>query len=172
MGFIFFVILFCLTVQLYNNGYSLFIICKWLAQKDFSNISASFQNLFVVVVKWKGICTFYTYLFCCTEMRWLFISLSAIWATDSDTSLVACRARTELTRSKCEWTRIWTIQNVDETNQRTDGICNHICIRSHWNTGRFGTLPDLHQSTPFIPLWISKILITCPCPKLIMIEKK
>ena len=27
-----------------------FIICKWLVQKDFNNISASFQNLFVVVV--------------------------------------------------------------------------------------------------------------------------
>ena len=89
-----------------------------------------------------------------------------------DTGSVASRTRGALASSKCEWTRIWTIQNVDETNQRTDGICNYICIRSHWNTGRFGTLPDLHQSTPFIPLWISKILITCPCPKLIMIEKK
>ena len=28
---------------------------------------------------------------------------------------VACRARSQLTRSKCEWTRIWTIYNVDET---------------------------------------------------------
>ena len=28
-------------------------ICKWLVQKDFSIISASFQNLFVMVVTWK-----------------------------------------------------------------------------------------------------------------------
>jgi hypothetical protein len=78
---------------------SLFIICKWLVQKDFNNISASFQNLFVV----------YSYLFCCTEMRWLFISSTAIWVTDSDTSSVASRARTKLTSSKFDWTRIWTI---------------------------------------------------------------
>ena len=50
----------------------------------------------------------YTYPFFCTEMRWMFISSSAIWVTGSDTDSVASRARSELTRSKCEWTRIWT----------------------------------------------------------------
>ena len=40
-------------------------------------------------------CSFYTYLFCCTEMRWLFISSSAIWVTSSNTGSVASRARTK-----------------------------------------------------------------------------
>ena len=45
-----------------------------------------------------------------------FISSSAIWGTGSDTGSVASRAKGELTRSKCDWTRIWTIYNVDETS--------------------------------------------------------
>ena len=40
-------------------------------------------------------------------MRWIFISSTAIWVTGSDTGSVASRARTELTSSKCDWTRIW-----------------------------------------------------------------
>ena len=47
-------------------------------------------------------------------MRWLFISSSAIWVTGPDTSSVASRGKSELTISKCERTRIWTIENVDE----------------------------------------------------------
>ena len=39
-------------------------------------------------------------------MRWLFINSTAIWVTGSDTSLVASRARTDLTSSKCDWTRM------------------------------------------------------------------
>ena len=42
-------LLFHLPVQ-----FSPFIICKWLLQKDFNNISASFQNLFVAVFTWKN----------------------------------------------------------------------------------------------------------------------
>ena len=38
-------------------------------------------------------------------MRQLFISSTAIWGTGSDTSSVASRDRTELTSSKCDWTR-------------------------------------------------------------------
>ena len=60
-------------------GSSLFIICKWLVQKDFNIILPSFQNLFVVVwLLHEKECSFYSHLFCCTEMRWLFISSSAI----------------------------------------------------------------------------------------------
>ena len=50
-------------------------------------------------------------------MRWLFISSTAIWVTDSETVSVASKARTKLTSSKCDWTRIWTIYNVDETTR-------------------------------------------------------
>ena len=45
---------------------------------------------------------------CCTEMRWMFISSTAIWVTSSDTSSVASRARSHFNSSKYEWTRIWT----------------------------------------------------------------
>ena len=57
----------------------------------------------------------YTYLFRCTEMSWLFISSSTMSVTSSDTGSVASRAKDKLTRSKCNWTRIWSIYNVDET---------------------------------------------------------
>ena len=43
---------------------------------------------------------------------------------------VASRARSELTGSKCEWTRIWTIYNVDETNQRETSLA--------WSEASFG----------------------------------
>ena len=46
---------FRLPVQFWNRGSSLFIICKWLVQKDFSIISPSFQNLFFVIVSWTRI---------------------------------------------------------------------------------------------------------------------
>ena len=123
-----------------------FISCKWIVQKDFNIISASFQNLFVIATSkayflhreplsflpplcwcarqwflYEKECSFYTHLFCCTKMRWLFISITAIWVTSSDTGSDASRAgysraRTELTSSKCDWTRIWAIWNVDETS--------------------------------------------------------
>ena len=75
-------------------------------------ISTTFQHHFKMCLLWflhEKECSFYTHLFCCTEIRWLFISSTAIWVTGSDTGSVACRARSKLTSSKCEWTRIWTI---------------------------------------------------------------
>ena len=60
-------------------------------------------------IKWWFKWIFNTHLFYCTEMRWLFISSTAIWVTGSDTSSVDSRARTELTSSKCDWNRIWAI---------------------------------------------------------------
>ena len=54
-------------------------------------------------------------------MRWLFISSTAIWVTGSDTRSVASRARTELTCSKCDYTRIWAIENADETTPSSNG---------------------------------------------------
>ena len=46
-------ILFDLPVQFLNRGSSPFNICKWIVQKYFNIISVSFQNLFLVIVKWK-----------------------------------------------------------------------------------------------------------------------
>ena len=54
-------------------------------------------------------CSFYTNLFRCTEMRWMFTSSTAIFSNGSDTSSVASKGKSQLTRSKCEWTRIWSI---------------------------------------------------------------
>jgi hypothetical protein len=74
-----------------------------------SSFANGFQHRFKICLLWllhEKECSFYTYLFYCTEMRWLFISSRAIWVTGSDTGSVASRARSELTRWKCEWTRI------------------------------------------------------------------
>ena len=90
----------------FANGY-----CK--------SILASFHHHFKICLLWllhKKECSFYSCLFCCTLMRWLFIISSAIW----DTGSVASRAQSELNRSKCEWTRIWTIYNVHETTPNLD----------------------------------------------------
>jgi hypothetical protein len=43
-----------------------------------------------------------------------------IWVTISATVPVANWTKSELTRSKCGWTRIRTISNEDETNSRLD----------------------------------------------------
>ena len=78
--------------------------------------SEGLQQHFSICLLWflpEKECSFYTHLFCCTEMRWLFISSTAIWTTGS----VASRARTKLTSSKCHWTRIWATYNVNETTQ-------------------------------------------------------
>ena len=65
-------------------------------------ISTSFQNLFIVVVTWKKF-SFYTDLFCCTEMRWMFIISTTLWVTVWDTISVTSR------------TVRWTRNGVDET---------------------------------------------------------
>ena len=75
-------------------------------------ILRTFQHHFKICLLWilhKKECSFYTHLFCCTEIKWLFINSTAIWVTGSDTSSVAFRARSQLTRSKCKWTRIWNV---------------------------------------------------------------
>ena len=60
-GFIctFWSIPFRLPVLFYNRSSSQFIIWKLSVQKDFSIISTSFKNLFLVVVTWKRIQLFH-----------------------------------------------------------------------------------------------------------------
>ena len=89
------------------------LFCSSFANYWFKRISARFQHHFRICLLWflhKKECTFYNYRFCCTELRWMLINLTAICFTSLDTGLVA--ARSELTISKCEWNRI-----VDETTQ-------------------------------------------------------
>ena len=111
------------------------LVCSSLANDKFRRISTSFGHHFKICLLWllhEKECSFSSYLFCCTKislfvteeilysitavsdqgstkMRCLFISSSAICVTGSDTGSVASRASGELTSSKCEWTRIWTI---------------------------------------------------------------
>ena len=51
-------------------------------------ISTTFQHHSKICLLWflhQKECSFYTHLFCCTEMRLMFISSTAIWVTGSDT---------------------------------------------------------------------------------------
>ena len=90
---------FHLPVPLYNSGsISLFIIFKRLVQKDFNIISASFQKNLLWFLHEKE-CSVYTNLFCISEMRWMFISSTALWVTSADTNSVASRLRSKLARS-------------------------------------------------------------------------
>ena len=70
-----------------------------IANDYFRRISTTFQHHFKICLLWflqKKEYSFYTQLFYCTEMKWLFISSTAIWVTGSDTISVASRARTKL----------------------------------------------------------------------------
>ena len=66
----------------------------------------------------------------------MFTSSTAIWATGS----VASRARSQQTRSKCEWIRVWTIKNVDDMTQ------------NEWASRKFLYFVDLCSK------WLDKIL--------------
>ena len=90
--------------------------------------SEGFQYHFCIISKFI-FCDCYmkkNVAFTLISMRWLFISSSAIWVTGLDTRSVASRARTELTRSKREWTRIWTTYLEFRGNNPT---CFYILIR-------------------------------------------
>ena len=71
------------------------------ANDQFTRIPTTFhlQTLLVVVFRYKRM-NFYTHLFCCIEMRFMFVSSTAILVTTSDTSSVASKARSQLTNSK------------------------------------------------------------------------
>ena len=117
-GFHLYLLVFPFVYQFYSIIEAL--VSSSFANDEFRRISVSFQHHFKICLLWllhEKESSFYSYLFCFTEMRWLFISSSAIWVTSSDTSSVASRDGSQLTRSKCEWTRIWTILNIDETSR-------------------------------------------------------
>ena len=95
--------------------YQFYFLMTTLVKSAFWNtadllIFKSFQHHFKICLLWflhKKRCSFYTHLFCFTEMRWMFISSTAIWVAGWDTSSVGSRAGSDLTSSKCEWARIW-----------------------------------------------------------------
>ena len=109
-GFHLYLLVFPFAYQFYSIIEAL--VSSSFANDEFRRISVSFQHHFKIYLLWllhEKECSFYSYLFCCTETRWLFINSSNIWVTGSDIGSVASRARTELTSSKCIWTRIWAI---------------------------------------------------------------
>ena len=81
---------------LYSNAMGGFIYNFWCSLWSIHHLqmtsSKGFQHHFKSCLLWflhEKEYSFYTNLFYCTEMRWLFISSTAIWVTGSDTNSVA-----------------------------------------------------------------------------------
>ena len=54
----------------------------WFGSSSMNVSTIKILPVFTNVVQKLVISCFYTNLFCCTEMRWMFISSTAIWVTD------------------------------------------------------------------------------------------
>ena len=94
------------------------LVSSSFANDEFRRISVSFQHHFKIYLLWllhEKECSFYSYLFCCTEMTWMFIISTTIWVNGWDTSSVASRARSELTSSQCNWKGNRKGKGTDET---------------------------------------------------------
>ena len=94
------------------------LVSSSFANGKFRRISVSFQHHFKIYLLWllhEKECSFYSYLFCCTEMTWMFIISSTIWVNGWDTSSVASRSRSELTSSQCNWKGNRKGKGTDET---------------------------------------------------------
>ena len=99
-GFHLYLLEFPFIYQLYSRIEAL--VSSSFANDLFKRIPASFQHHFKICLLWllhEKECTFFTYLFCCTEMTWLFIISTTVWVNSWVTSSVASRARSELTNS-------------------------------------------------------------------------
>ena len=76
-----------------------------------------------------------------------FLQKCTLWRHNYGTSQpkIGSRAKTELTSSKCDWTRVWTTSNVDETTLNAF-VCMYMCT--------FTTLidkADFYLSGIFLP---------------------
>ena len=123
-GFHLYLLVFPFVYQFYSIIEAL--VSSSFANDEFRRISASFQHHFKIYLLWllhEKESSFYYYLFCCTEMTWMFIISTTIWVNGWDTSSVASRARSELTSSKCNWKGNWKGKGTDETpHSRRDDI--------------------------------------------------
>ena len=114
---------FPLSLLVFPFVYQFYSIIEALVSSSFANdefrrISVSFQHHFKIYLLWllhEKECSFYSYLFCCTEMTWMFIISTTIWVNGWDTSSVASRARSELTSSQCNWKGNRKGKGTDET---------------------------------------------------------
>ena len=79
----------------------------WVSLLPFGVTSLKgFQHHFKTCLLWLLLtkeCSFYYYLFCCTEMRF-----QVPFKLQVQILVVASNPRSELNKSKCEWTKIWT----------------------------------------------------------------
>ena len=103
-GFHLYLLVFPFVYQFYSIIEAL--VSSSFANDEFRRISVSFQHHFKIYLLWllhEKECSFYSYLFCCTEMTWMFIISTTIWVNGWDTSSVASRARSELTSLQCSW---------------------------------------------------------------------
>ena len=117
-GFYLHLLVFPFVYQFYSIIESL--VSSSFANDEFRRISVSFQHHFKIYLLWllhEKECSFYSYLFCCTEMTWMFIISTTIWVNGWDTSSVASRARSELTSSQCNWKGNRKGKGTDETPQ-------------------------------------------------------
>ena len=117
-GFHLYLLVFPFVYQFYSIIEAL--VSSSFANDEFRRISVSFQHHFKIYLLWllhEKECSFYSYLFCCTEMTWMFIISTTIWVNGWDTSSVASRARSELTSSQCNWKGNRKGKGTDETPQ-------------------------------------------------------
>ena len=115
-GFHLYLLVFPFVYQFYSIIEAL--VSSSFANDEFRRISVSFQHHFKIYLLWllhEKECSFYSYLFCCTEMTWMFIISTTIWVNGWDTSSVASRARSELTSSQCSWKGNRKGKGTDET---------------------------------------------------------
>ena len=117
-GFHLYLLVFPFVYQFYSIIEAL--VSSSFANDEFRRISVSFQHHFKIYLLWllhEKECSFYSYLFCCTEMTWMFIISTTIWVNGWDTSSVASRARSELTSWQCYWKGNRKGKGTDETPQ-------------------------------------------------------
>ena len=115
-GFQLYLLVFPFVYQFYSIIEAL--VSSSFANDEFRRISVSFQHHFKINLLWllhEKECSFYSYLFCCTEMTWMFIISTTIWVNGWDISSVASRARSELTSSQCNWKGNGKGKGTDET---------------------------------------------------------
>ena len=115
-GFHLYLLVFPLVYQFYSIIEAL--VSSSFANDEFRRISVSFQHYFNIYLLWllhEKESSFYSYLFYCTEMTWMFIISSTIWVNGWDTSSVAPRARRELPSSQCNWKGNRKRKGTDET---------------------------------------------------------
>ena len=130
-GFHLYLLVFPFVYQFYSIIEAL--VSSSFANDEFRRISVSFQHHFKIYLLWllhEKECSFYSYLFCCTEMTWMFIISTTIWVNGWDTSSVASRARSELTSSQCNWKGNRKGKGTDETPPYHFSIAKEMSVKA------------------------------------------